>query len=447
MRCALTAVMAMALAGSASGDVSLTVYNQNLGLVTEARAFALQEGMHSVTMTDVAAQIEPTSVRITFAAPDIEVYEQNYHYDLVNTQAILNRYLDKPVRLAGKAGDVYEGTLLSAAGGMYVLQTGAGLKMINASEVVQVDLERLPDGFYTRPTLEWLVGASRPGDREAEISYLTRGIRWHAEYVAHLNADDTRVDLSGWASIDNQSGATYRDASLKLIAGDIHRAPERGRDLFTGAVALEYAAAPKAGFEERAFFEYHLYDLPRRTTVADKETKQIALFEPATASVLKKYKYRPYRDQAKVAVVVELENREANGLGMPLPAGLVRLTKSDIDGSEQLLGEDRIDHTPRDEDLSLEVGNAFDLTAEYRQTDRRAITRRVSESDFEIKLRNHKTEAVEIEVEQKASRWTPWQLTQSSHPFEKIDADTFVFKIRVPVDLEVVLTYTLRTGA
>ena len=204
--------------------------------------------------------------------------------------------------------------------------------------------------------------------------------------------------------------------------------------------------APKAGFEERSFFEYHLYDLPRRTTVADKETKQIALFEPTSASVLKKFMYRPYMNQKKIAVVVEFENTKRNGLGMAMPKGLVRLTKNDIDGTSQLLGEDRIDHTPRDERISLEVGNAFDIVPEFRVMDRRQISRTVQEQDVEITLRNHKDSEVEVVVEQKASRYNAWRITNSSWPYEKMDAETFTFKLKVPSDGEVVFTYTIRTG-
>lgn len=402
--------------------------------------------MQSLVLTDVAAHIEPTSVRIEFARSDIELYEQNFHYDLVNTQAILNRYLDKSVRLVGKDGTVHEGTLLSSQG-MYVLQSSRGLKMVNPGEVVYVDLADLPDGFYTRPTLEWLVHSPEAGRVDADVSYLTTAISWHAEYVAHLNSDDTRIRWSGWASIDNRSGATYKDAKLKLIAGDIHRASGRrpGRDV----MELNFSSAmraPRAGFEERSFFEYHLYDLPRRTTVADKETKQIALFDPASAAVVKKFLYRPYMNQKKIAVVVEFENTEANGLGMAMPRGLVRLTKSDIDGTSQLLGEDRIDHTPRDETVSLEVGNAFDIIPEFRVVDRRKISRTVQEQDVEITLRNHKNSDVEVGVEQKASRWNAWRIIASSVPFEKTDAETFTFKLKVPSDGEVVFTYTIRTG-
>lgn len=432
--------------GSAAADVAVTVYNQNLGLVTDTRTFDLQGGMESVTMTGVASQIVPTSVRITFPTSAVELYEQNYHYDLVNTGAILNRYLDKKIRLMLKEDRVVEGTLLSV-GPMYVLQTANGLQLVSSDEVIRVDLAELPKGFFTRPTLEWLVAAQRKGPVQADVSYLTNGINWHAEYVAHLNADDTKIDLSGWASIDNQSGATYEDAKLKLIAGDIHRAP-KGRGIMPMAedASLMGVAAPRAGFEERTFFEYHLYDLPRRTTVANKETKQIALFEPAAASVVKKYMYRPYMDQKKIAVVVELKNSKENGLGIPLPKGLVRLTKSDIDGSSQLLGEDQIDHTPKDEELNLEVGNAFDLTPEFTTIDQRRISRTVSETDVQIKLRNHKEEKVEIVIEQKAYRWSNWQITKASDEYEKVDADTFRFVIEVEPDGEAVVTYTLRTG-
>jgi len=432
-------------AGSAGAEVAVTVYNQNLGLVTDTRTFELQPGMQSLKVTDVASKMEPTSVRINFPNTAVEIYEQNYHYDLVNTSAIMNRYLDKTIRLVAKGDRVFEGTLLST-GAMYVLGTDAGLQLVNPEEVLEVDLKEMPEGFFTRPTLEWLVGASRGGQAEAELSYLTNGINWHAEYIAHLNADDTKIDLSGWASIDNQSGATYKDAKLKLIAGDIHR-PQQARPMMGLRMDEAYATAvPKAGFEERTFFEYHLYDLPRRTTVSDKETKQIALFEPATASVTKKYMFRPYRDQNKVAVVVELQNTKENGLGIPLPKGLVRLTKADIDGSSQLLGEDNIDHTPKDEELTFEVGNAFDLTPEFAIKDRRAISRTVTESDVEIKLRNHKSEKVTIIVEQKAWRWSNWKITASSAPYEKVDADTFRFNIDIQPNAEAVLTYTIRTG-
>jgi hypothetical protein len=442
----LIAFTLLLVAAPAVADVAVTVYNQNLGLVTDTRSFDLASGMQPIRLTDVAAQIVPTSVRITFPRSQIEVYEQNFHYDLVNTEAILKRYLDKTIRLVTKDQQVKEGTLLSA-GSMYVLQTDRGLQLVNPGEILQVDLAELPEGFFTRPTLEWLVGTDRGGAAEADVSYLTNGIGWQAEYVAHLNADDTKLDLSGWASIDNNSGATYKDAKLKLIAGDIHRPPQqvRLRDMEKSAVGIA-RAVPDAGFEERAFFEYHLYDLPRHTTIADKETKQIALFDPATTPIVKKFMYRPHMNQGKVAVVVEFKNSKENGLGIPLPMGLVRLTKSDIDGSEQLLGEDRIDHTPKDEEMKLEVGNAFDLTPEFRTTDSREISRKVREQDVEIKLRNHKTDRVTIVVEQKAYRYSEWQITQSSHPYKKTDAGTFQFEIEVSPDQEAVVTYTIRTG-
>jgi hypothetical protein len=440
------ALLVVTWAQLAYADVSVTVYNQNLGLVTETRSFDLATGMQHLTMTDVAAGMVPTSVRIGFSGHDVDLYEQNYHYDLVNNQAILQRYIDHPVRLVGKEDRVYEGVLLSASG-TYVLQTDQGLKLVSPSEVQHIDLERLPEGFYTRPTLDWLVGTDRGGAVDAEVSYLTNGIGWHAEYVAQLNEDDTRLELSGWASIDNQSGATYRDARLKLIAGDIHRPPVPRPEMFSeGVVMAQAMPRASAGFDERSFFEYHLYDLPRRTTIANRETKQIALFDPAGAGVTKKYKYLPYKKADKISVVVEFENSEANGLGMPLPAGLVRVTKADIDGSKQLLGEDRIDHTPKDEDITLDVGDAFDLVPELSIVDRRKISKYVSESDVKITLRNHKEEAVTIEVEQKASRWQTWRLTAASHAYDRMDAETFRFSPEVPADGEVEITYTIRTG-
>jgi hypothetical protein len=432
--------------GVARAEVAVTVYNQNLGLVSEQRTFELKSGMQHLSVTDVAALMVPTSVRISFPGSQVEVHEQNYHYDLVNTQAILQRYLDLPVRLVGKEGAVYEGTLLSSIGS-YVLSTPAGLQLFDPGEITRVDLAELPSGFCTRPTLDWLVGTDRPGRVDASLSYLTNGIGWQAEYVAHLNADDSKIDLSGWASIDNQSGATYTDAKLKLIAGDIHRPPAPVFDYMTTASAEEAAPRMKAGFEERSFFEYHLYDLPRRTTLAQRESKQIALFEPAVAAVTKKYLYRSWKVPNKIAVVVDFKNSQTNGLGVPLPAGLVRITKSDVDGSSQLLGEDRIDHTPKDENLTLEVGNAFDLVPEHATVDRRRVSQYVTDSDVKITLRNHKSEKVTVEVEEKASGWRTWSITASSQPYERKDAETFTFKAEIPADGEIEITYTLRTGS
>lgn len=437
--------IALVLCSPVAAEVSVTVYNQNLGLISESRSFDVKSGLQHLTLTDVAAQMVPASVRISFPESAVEVHEQNYHYDLVNTTAILQRYLDQRIRIIGKEGAVYDGTLLSTSGS-YVLSTDLGLRIITPENVLQVDLAELPSGFYTRPTLDWLVAADRAGKVKADVSYLTNGIRWEAEYVAHLNADDTKLDLSGWASIDNQSGATYADARLKLIAGDIHRPPSPAGYAMDYALMSREGLVPKAGFEERSFFEYHLYDLPRRTTVANREIKQIALFEPATTPIVKKYLYRSWKSQDKIAVVVEFNNSKASGLGMPLPAGLVRITKSDVDGTSQLLGEDRIDHTPKDEELTLEVGNAFDLTPEHTTVDRRRISLYVNEVDVKIVLRNHKTEQVDIEVQEKAPRWQTWRIMTASHPFEKKDANTFVFKAGVPADGEAEITYTLRTG-
>jgi hypothetical protein len=440
-------VAILSLCGSTQAEVSVTVYKQYLGLVSEHQSFKVGSGMQSLMLSDVAAFIEPTSVRIQFADSDVELYEQNFHYDLVNTQAILNRYLDRSVRLVGHDGAVHEGTLLASTG-MYVLQSSDGLTMVNPEEILHVDLAELPDGFYTRPTLEWQIHSPKSGSLDAEVSYLTRSINWHAEYVAHLNSDDSRIQWSGWASIDNRSGATYKNARLKLIAGDIHRpTPDRARPSGAEYALAAPARATRAGFDTRSFFEYQMYDLPRRTTISDKETKQIALFEPATASVDKMFLYRPYRNQNRVAVVVEFENEKSNGLGMAMPKGLVRLTKSDVDGTTQLLGEDKIEHTPRGERISLEVGHAFDVVPEYRVVDRRQISKTVQETDVEITLRNHKESEVEVVIEQKASRWNVWKITKSSQSFLKVDAETFTFKLKLPRDGEAVCTYTLRTGA
>ncbi len=428
--------------------VQLTVYNDNLAVVKDRRRMAIPEGQGLVKFSDVAAQIDATSVHFESLSDPIgtQVLEQNYEYDLVNPTKLLDKYLDKEVMLLTKDQAVYTGTLLSQAEGRVILRDGEGkLQVVTGGEnLLKVELAGLPEGLITKPTLVWQTYSANPGNQLCQVTYMTAGVSWKADYVMVVNDKDTEVDLTGWVTLDNQSGATYKDARLKLIAGDVHRAPEprpmMKRMRADSAVLAMEAAAPQ--FEEKAFFEYHLYTLQRPTTVGQAQTKQVQLLAAADIPAKKIFIYDGSRTGKKVEVKVEFKNSTENHMGMPLPKGRVRAFKADSDGSLEFIGEDQIDHTPKDEQLRILLGNAFDIVGERNQLDHREVSRVVSEDTWEIKLRNHKQETVTVTVSE--PQWGDWKVIKSSHPGKKKDAKTLEIPVDIPADGEVVITYTVQ---
>jgi hypothetical protein len=342
-----------------------------------------------------------------------------------------------------KDGTVREGTLLSYSAGAIVLGADGGAVILNRAEVRDIGLGEIPGGLVVKPTLVWMLASDRGGRERAELSYLTDNINWHAEYVAVVNRDDTGLAMNGWVSLDNRSGATYRDAKLKLVAGDVNRVQppvpimKARRDM----MAMEMAAEPQ--FEEREFFEYHIYTLERPATIADRETKQLSLFPSAAAGAKKVFTYEGQQDPKKIAVRMEFDNAKSNGLGMALPGGKVRVYKEDADGALEFVGEDQIDHTPRDEKVRLLLGNAFDVVGERTQTDYRRISDRVQEESVKIEIRNHKKERIEVVVKERL--WGDWTITAKSQEFVKKDAHTVEFLVPVAADGTATVTYTART--
>ena len=446
--------------------VAVTVYNGGYGVVREVRKLTIgADG--KVMFKDVASAIDATTVHFkSLTDASAKLLEQNYQYDLVSANKLLHKYIDRPIEVVCADKNTYAGTLLSYDNAQLVLQRkDGGIVMVQRPDNVRdIRFSALPGGLLTRPTLLWLVATDKPGDHLAEVTYQTGGVNWHAEYVLVLNRDDTQADMSGWVSVQNNSGKTYTDAKMKFIAGDVRRVqeqriaePRRGREYAKGR-------AEAAPMEEKAFFEYHMYTLPRPSTVADNEIKQLEMFTPARGvKVVKKYLYNPlgqfrwhwgsrYTDAAygvtsykKVNVFVEFRNEAKNGLGIPLPAGKIRVYKQDPDDKAmEFIGEERIDHTPKDEDLSLHIGNAFDIVGERKQTKFRVESRRnwMSES-FEIKVRNHKKEKVTVRIKEPLYRWSNWRVTEKSHPFKQLDSRTIAFDVDVEVDKEVTVTYTV----
>ncbi len=424
-------------------EVGLTVYNNNLALVREVRTLTLEKGVREINFQDVAAQIDPTSVYFkSLTAPqDVTILEQNYEYDLVNSTRILQKYLDQEIRLEAKEGASYSGTLLSSAGNDVILRESDGtVRIVNRNTVENMSFPKLPAGLITRPTLVWKIDCRKSGEHKTEVGYLTNGIQWHAEYVGIVDKEDAQIDLGGWVSLDNKSGTSYENAKLKLVAGDVHRA----RKERPYGVQLEVARAQQAPdtFEEKAFFEYHLYTLQRPATVADNQVKQLSLFPSTPVKVRKKFVYDGARHGKKVNVNLEFENRKQAGLGMPLPKGKLRVYKQDEDASLVFIGEDFIDHTPKNEKVRVYVGDAFDVVGERTQQDRRTIGKSSWEENWQIELRNHKEETVEIVVVEHLGK--DWEIIRNSLEYRKKDAQTIEFVVTVAANAKLTIDYVVR---
>lgn len=424
-------------------QVSITIYQNNLGLVHDIREMDLKEGNQEIRFTDVASLIDPTSVHFkSLTAPDqVTILEQNYEYDLVSSEKILQKYIDQVVQLFTKEGKIFEGKLLSASGNVVLEKKDGGIQSIATANIQNTDFPKLPAGLITRPTLVWYLSNEKAGRHNMETSYLTDGIGWHAEYVALVNKDETTLDLSAWVSVNNQSGTDYENAKLKLVAGDIHRITPPPPRYFGYEERAMVKAAPAPQFEEKAFFEYHLYTLQRAATIKNNQIKQLSLFPTAITPVKKIYEYDGSKSEKKVNVKLEFINSEKNGLGLPIPAGKVRVYKSDEDRSQIFLGEDQVDHTPKDEKIRLYVGDAFDVVGERKQMSYKQLSDRAREETWEIKLRNHKKEDIEVLVTEHL--WGDWEIRESSHTYNKKDAHTLEFLISLKKDSEVIVKYTV----
>jgi len=464
-------------------NVAVTIYNQGFGLIKERRPMEIGAGRNRVIVEDVAAQIDPTSVSFkSITAPDaVTVREQNYLYDLISPTVMLNKSLGKRVTIrqflgGGQTKDT-AGTIVSpvtavvantgddggGSGTTYsglIIRTDDGKLLINPPG--QVILDEMPAGLIPRPQLVWLLDSDRAGAHDTEVSYMTQGITWKADYVATVSNDDKLVDITGWVTLDNKSGATFTDANLQLVAGDVRRVqpPTPRRRAGVEMMAME-AGKAAGGFQEESFFEYHLYTLEGTTSVRDNEQKQMTLMNAAKVPAVKKLIYDGRRgfwgignpgyqpgegydtsNYKKVNVVVEIKNAKPS-MGIPLPKGRMRMYKADSRGALQFIGEDQIDHTPANETLKLYVGDSFDVVGEHKRTSFRRISDREVEEAFEVAVRNHRKEPANVSVVEHL--WATWRIVEKSSEFVKKDASTVEFPVTVPPDGEVKVTYTVRT--
>lgn len=448
--CWLSPVAYAADEAAPAAGTEVTVYTSDMGLVKDTRNMDLQAGLSEILFSDVAAAIDPTSVHFkSLTAPNAcVVREQNFQYDLVNRARLLEKYLGKTITIRnerqGGGVTTITGTLLSASDQL-VIQTDKGLVITNADSI---ELPQLPAGLMVKPTLNWLLQCDQPGGHLVEVSYITSAMGWQCDYVAVVNQADDRADLNGWVTINNNSGATYNDARLKLIAGDVRRVQEQPVVRREVMMAMAGRMADAEQFEEKTFFEYHMYTLDRRTTLRDRETKQVELLTAAGVPVQKLFFFdgqrqaRGEEDKGNAEVKLEIVNARENGLGMPLPKGKVRVYKADDEGSLQFVGEDLIDHTPKDEKVRLTLGEAFDVVGEWHQTNVRRLADNLVETTVEVKLRNHKTTDVEVVCVEHS--YGDWEITQETQGHTKRDATTFEYKVPVPHDGEATLIYTVR---
>jgi hypothetical protein len=440
-------------------DVALTVYNSQLALVRDVREILLPGGEFPLQFSDISAAINPATVHVRSLtdATRLGVLEQNYEYDLLEPQKLLQKYVGREVTLVRAKQVNGSTTMEEVKATLLALNNGPvwkiGDEIVTGMPADHIRFPELPANLYSRPTLVWLLANRGAARQQLEVSYLTGGLSWTSDYVLTVGRDDQTAGLDGWVTLVNKSGTAFRRAALKLVAGDLHRAQNAPAAGMVRAVA-ESMAKDELQFAEEAFSEYHLYTLGRRTSIENQQTKQISLLGATGVPIRKRFivegqqfYYRnpqhpgaPLKDL--VHVYYSFKNAQAGGLGMPLPAGVVRVYQADSKGGVLFVGEDRIDHTPKDEELTLQIGNAFDVVCERKQTDFKHIGSNVYEFEFEITLRNHKSTPITVEVNEPIGG--DWEMLAANQRWTKTAAWAASFAVPVAADGTALLKYRVR---
>lgn len=434
-------------------DLSLTVYNSDLALVRDVRQITLPAGDFRLKFMDVAASMNPATVHFrSLTDPGrLSVLEQNYEYDLLDPQKLLAKYVGRELKVMWGPTEVKATLLADNNGPVWKI----GDEIVTGFNPGVMHFPELPANLYDRPTLLWTIENSGPQRQKVEASYLATKLAWSADYVLTANRDESAADLDGWVTLTNNSGTGFQNAQLQLVAGELNRAIPASR-AFKELEAMrdQVAAAAPAPFQQEAFSEYHLYTLSRRTSVLNNESKQVSLLDASSVPLRKTYEvngqqyyYRsairpgaPLKDP--VQMYYKFKNEEKANLGMPLPAGTVRVYQADSRGNVLFAGEDRIDHTPKDEEISLHVGNAFDVVSERKQTDFKMLSNQLYEMEYEITLRNHKMTPITVEVNEPIGG--DWEILNSTFKWTKTAAFAAQFVVPVDKDGTSVLRYRVR---
>ena len=450
-----------------AGSTEVTVYNQGLGFIKDVRNVHLAKGTQNVVIEDVAQRIDATSVgfRCLNNPGSVSILEQNYQYDLVSPEAILQKSVGKKIqftRTVGRKKESVTGTLISSP--TSVVNTGKGSDFSYNGLVIrtddghiilspegEIDVMEMPEGLIAKPSLLWQVDSDLDQDAKMELSYLTQGMKWNANYVLTLGQTGT-ADLQGWVTLDNQSGASFNDATLKLLAGEVNVVREQ--PVFKTVAGIDFEdAAPrlkKREMTEASLFEYHLYTLNRPATIRNKESKQLSLLEGHNVQIKKVLTINGYIDLSNqvqkpinqsAEVRIQFVNNEKSHLGMPMPAGKIRLYQRDANGSSQFLGEDQIQHTPRDEKISLNIGRAFDVVSTRKRTAFKQTGKKAISATYEIEIRNRKKEATSVDL----IEYEPysWKIVSKSQEYEKLDSNSWVFHVNLKAGEVKTVKYTV----
>jgi hypothetical protein len=442
-------------------DLAVTVYNSNIALVRDTRNLQLPNGSFDLQFMDIAATVNPATVHFrSLTEPSrVSVLEQNYEYDLLEPDKLLRKYVGRDVTLVRPR---QEGgtTRMEEVRARLLSYNNApvwriGNEIVTGLHADHIRFPELPENLYSRPTLIWTLNNSGARSHRVEASYLAGKLSWSADYVLTVGRDDKAGDLDGWVTLNNGSGTGFRNAKLQLVAGDLNRVRQViGRDMRDEA--RPQAAMAEKAMQQEAFSEYHLYSLDRRTSINNNETKQVSMLGATGVPVLKRFVVEgqnfyyhnvqhpgaPIKDV--VQVFYQFRNEQKNGLGVPMPSGVVRVYQSDSKGGVHFVGEDRISHTPKDETLNLKIGNAFDVVCERNQVDFRKIAVRTFELEYEITLRNHKETAVTVEVNEPLGG--TWEMLRSSHEWKKTAAWAAQFSVPVSAGGEATLQYRVRVS-
>ena len=436
-------------------DLAVTVYNSDIALVRDVRAIDLTRGTGDLHFMDIAATVNPTTVHFrSLTEPSrVGVLEQNYQYDLLEPEKLLKKYVGRDVTLVrqrnGREEEV-QAHLVSYNNAPVWRIDG---QIVTGLHADHIRFPELPGNLYARPTLIWTLANEGASRHRVEASYLATKLSWNADYVLTVARDDKAADLDGWVTVQNGSGTAFRNASLQLVAGDLNRVKQALGRVAMDSVA-EFAAPAAQRMAQEAFSDYHLYTLDRKTRINNNETKQVSMLGATSFPVTKRYVvngqqfyYRnaqhpgaPIKDV--VQVFYQLKNEAKSGLGEPMPAGIVRVYQADSRGGLQFVGEDRIDHTPKDETLNLKIGNAFDVVAERKQTDFQRVASNVYDVEYEVTLRNHKAAGITVEVNEPIGG--SWRMLNASHKWTKSDAWAAQFLVPVAADGTALVKYRVR---
>ncbi len=422
-------------------DISLTIYTNNFGVVNEVREISLDKKQTTIRLSPVARKLDPSSV---YASLNGKIIEQNFRYDLATTARILEHYINQPITLVDEDQNRLEGTLLSHSGRQLILKSNTGgLKIIPDSEKYILELGSLPEGLLYKPTLVWDIEAKKTGRQTFNLTYQTTGLDWQANYIAVLNSAETAFDLKARVGLTNNSGTAYENARLNLVAGDLNRSANNTYRPMQSIRTLSADRSVSESFSEQPMFEYHSYKLDRKTTLGHNETKQLALFEARGVPVKKTYHFSSNQLNQKLPVWINLsfKNTRASRLGRPMPAGKVQFYKS-TDGEITFIGEDLLEHTPKNETINQKIGRAFDVYGKTLQLSHERVSKKVNIYTFETTLTNRKSKKISVQVERDLGR--NWKILSSTHQYKKTDASRVEFTVPVTKDSQSKLKFTVR---